>query len=121
MKGRVYLYFVLTFVLGIVIGGAGTFYYGWHTGRWRRGFSKQRVVNHLTQELGLSSSQAQQLSQIIDDSSKKYRQLRGQVDPQFQALHEDTDNRIRQILTPAQLDKFNALVQQHEARRHKGP
>jgi len=121
MKGRVYLYFVLTFVLGIIIGGAGMFYYGWHTGRWRRGFSKERVVSHLQQELSLSSPQVQQLSQIIEDSSHKYRQLRGQVDPQFQALREDTDNRIRQILTPAQLDKFNALVRQHEARRHKGP
>src|SRR5579863_9037980 len=81
MKGRVYLYFVLTFVLGIIIGGAGMFYYGWHTGRWRRGFSKERVVSHLQQELSLSSPQVQQLSQIIEDSSHKYRQLRGQLDP----------------------------------------
>ena len=123
MKGRVYLYFVVTFVLGIIIGGAGMFYYGWHTGRWRRGFSRERVVSHLRQELNLSSTQVQQLTQIIDDSSHKYHQLRGQVDPQFQALRDDTDNRIRQILTPAQLDKFNDLVRQHQerARRRRGP
>lgn len=123
MKGRVYLYFVVTFLLGVFVGGAGTFYYGWHSGRWRRGFSKERVVSHLQHELSLSSQQVQQLRQIIDDSSQKYRQLRHQVDPQFQALREDTDNRIRQILNPAQLEKFNGLVRQHEerARRHKGP
>jgi Spy/CpxP family protein refolding chaperone len=123
MKGRVYLYFVLTFLLGIIVGGAGMFYYGWHTGRWRRGFSKERVVNHLQHELSLSNDQVQQLNRIIDDSSQKYRQLRQQVDPQFQTLREDTDNRIRQILNPTQLEKFNGLVRQHQerARRHKGP
>jgi Spy/CpxP family protein refolding chaperone len=123
MKGRVYLYFVLTFLLGIIAGGAGLFYYGWHTGHWRRGFSKQRVVSHLQHELNLSDAQVQQVNQIIDDASQKYRQLRQQVDPQFQALHEDTDNRIRQILNPAQLEKFNALVRerQERTRRRKGP
>ncbi len=119
MTRRAYIYFALTFLLGIVVGGAGVFYYVWHTGGWRRPPSKERVVRHLKHELNLSDAQVQQLGQIMDDSGRKHEQLRQQLEPQFQALHNETRDRIRQILNPDQLQKFNELVRQHEARARK--
>jgi Spy/CpxP family protein refolding chaperone len=123
MTRRAYLYFALTFLLGVIVGGVGVFYYTWHTGHWHRGFSRERVVRHLKRELNLTDAQVQQLNQIMDDAGAKHRQLQQQVEPQFQALHEETQNRIRQILNPDQLQKFNEIVRQREerARQHTGP
>jgi Spy/CpxP family protein refolding chaperone len=42
--------------------------------------------------------------------------LHNQVRPQFEALRDQTDNQIRQILTPDQVSKFNDLVREWRAR-----
>lgn len=122
MKRRAYLYFVLTFLLGVTAGGAGIFFYGWHSGHWHRDFDKQRIVRHLTRKLSLSDPQVRQLNQILDESIKKYSELQKQVEPQFAAVREERRNRIRQILTPEQLPRFNELVRRHEERiKKQGP
>ena len=122
MNRRVYLYFALTFLLGSILGGAALYYYGWSTGRWHRGFNPERAVRHLKKELNLSDTQVQQVSQIFGETSQKMRDLQKQVDPQFQALHEETRNRIRQVLSPEQVKKFDDLMRQmDERRRRRGP
>ena len=119
MTRRAYLYFALTFVFGIVVGGASTYYYAWHHGLWHRRPSKERVVSHLKSELSLSDSQLQQLNQIMDEAEQKHRQLQRQVAPQFQALHDETNGKIRALLNPDQLPKFNELVRQAEERHRR--
>jgi hypothetical protein len=124
MTRRVYLYFTLTFVLGIILGSGGEYYFMWSTGRMsHRGFSKDRAVAHFKKELNLSADQVQQISGIFDDTSQKVRELQKQTEPQFQALHQDTRGRIRQILNPDQVTKFDALMRQVDERhkRHPGP
>ena len=117
MTRRAYIYFSLTFLLGIVVGGVGVFYYVWHTGQWHRAPSRERIVGHLKRELNLSDAQVQQIGQIMDEAAKKHQLLQQQVEPQFQALHKETRDRIRQILNPDQLQKFNELVRRHEEER----
>ncbi len=119
MKRRFYVYFALIFILGIVIGAAGMYSYGWYTGHWHRQFSRHRVVDYLQQELSLSQSQTQQLQQIINNMERKESELRGQVEPQFQAIREETRAETRKILNPQQVDKFNAMVKRWDAKRRQ--
>jgi hypothetical protein len=124
MTRRVYVYFALTFLLGVVVGGAGVFYYAWHWGHWRHGFSKERLVRRLSRDLKLSDEQVQQLNQIYDDSEKQYGQLQQQIQPQAQALRQQTTDRIRKILNPDQAAKFEEIVRRREEermRRRRGP
>lgn len=121
MTRRVYLYFALTFVLGIIFGIASLYTYGWYTGRWHRGFNKDRIVRRLTRLLDLNDRQVQQLSQILDESQKSFSDLQRQVEPQFAALREKDRNRIRQILTPEQLTKYNEFIRQIDERRRRMP
>jgi Spy/CpxP family protein refolding chaperone len=124
MTGRAYLYFTLTIILGAVLGGAGGYYFLWHTGRLQHpgGFNKARAEAHLKKELNLSDAQLQQLDQIFDVSSKKMTDLQKQIEPQFQAIHQETRARIRQILDPDQAKKFDEFVRQmDERRRRRGP
>jgi Spy/CpxP family protein refolding chaperone len=118
MTRRVYVYFALTFLLGLIAGSAGAFFYAWNSGHWRRGgFDAKRVVTHLKQELNLNDQQAQQVTEILVDAGKKYADLQKQVEPQFTAIREETRTRIRQILTPDQVTKFNELVRRVDERR----
>src|ERR1035438_7778319 len=96
MTRRAYLYFTLTLILGAVLGGAGTYYFLWHSGRLQHpgGFNKARAEAHLKKELNLSDVQLQQLDQIFDESSKKMADLQRQLDPQSQAIHMETRAKI---------------------------
>ena len=114
MTRRAYVYFILTFLLGVVVGGAGVLFYGWYGGHWHRGFDKQRIVRHLSRELNLTAAQVKQLDQIMDDSMKRFRELRKQSQPQFDAAREESNNRIRQILNPEQLAKFNEMLRRFD-------
>ena len=122
MTRRAYLYFALTFLLGVVVGGAGFFFFGWYTGHWHRGFDKDRIVRHMSRDLKLSPEQTGQLNRIMDDSEQKFRALRAQQRPQFDALQNETRDNIRKILTPEQIVRFNEMVQRFdEARKRRRP
>jgi Spy/CpxP family protein refolding chaperone len=122
MTRRVYLYFAVTFLLGVILGGVGVYYFGWSTGRWHRGLNKDRAVARLRRALDLSDAQVQQVSQIFDETSQKMRDLQKQIDPQFQAIREEARSRIHQMLNPEQGKKFDELVKQiDERRRRHGP
>jgi len=105
--------------LGIVLGGAGIYYYGWSTGHWHRGFNRDRAVARLKNNLHLDDTQVQQVRLIMDDGAQKMHDLQRQVDPQFQALREEARNRIRAILTPDQIKKFDELMKQIDERRRR--
>ncbi len=114
MTRRAYLYFLLTFLLGVVVGGLGLFSYAWYGGRWHQNLNPERVLKHLKTEFALSEAQARQLAPAVDDWVKKHNDLKRQVDPQFESLREEFRNRVRQVLDAKQLEKFNNLVRQHD-------
>jgi Spy/CpxP family protein refolding chaperone len=121
MTRKAYLYFVLTFLCGVIAGSAGLFVY---SGRWARraGHSDpQRIVRRFTQELDLTPDQTQQLTEIINDSFQKHRALDQQVGDEYRALRNETRGRIRKILNPAQQAKFDELVRRFEQKRPSGP
>jgi hypothetical protein len=121
MTRRAYLYFAVTFVLGVVVGGCGVFFYAWYSGHWHRQFERQRVVRRLTRELRLSDPQVHQVDQILADTAKSYSELHKQVDPQFDAIRGQARDRIRQILAPEQVARFNEMVRQADERRRQHP
>lgn len=116
---RAYLYFTLTFALGLVAGGAGMFFYGWYGGHWHRHPRKEFIIRRLTRDLNLSDAQVERLGPIVDDSMKKYSALQAQVEPQFKAIREESRRQIRQILTPEQATKFDDLVRRMDERMKK--
>jgi Tfp pilus assembly protein PilN len=119
MSRRAYFYFILVFVLGVVVGSAATVFYGWYSGRWHHRFDEKRVVHFLRRELKLSDTQTQQVDQIIQQTEAKFRDLQQQAEPQFDAVRNESRDRIRKILNPQQLAKFNELVERFDARRKR--
>ncbi len=120
MTRRIYLYFTLTFLLGVIAGGAVFYFYAWHTGHWERGFDPERIVRHLQKDLNLSSEQAQQVRQILRETRQKFSELQKQNEPQFTAIRKESQARVRQILTPEQAAKFDEIIRRVEERRRQG-
>lgn len=123
MSRRAYLYFVLTFVLGIVVGSTGTVFYGWYSGMLRHHPSQEHVLRFLRRELNLTDAQTQEVEQIMRETDEKFKQLHQQVDPQFDAIRDESHDRVRKILNPEQLAKFNDIARRLDERRklHRRP
>lgn len=121
MTRKAYLYFVLTFLLGVIVGAGGLFYYAWSTGHWHRSFNRQAFINHLTSDLSLSGSQVDQLQQIVDDAGSKISRARQQSDAQLDIIRKETRDRIRQILSPDQVRKFDEITRRVDARKARLP
>jgi Spy/CpxP family protein refolding chaperone len=118
MSRRAYVYFALTFILGLVVGVGSTIYWGWHAGMFRpHRPDEKRIVYFLQRRLNLTDAQTQQVDQIIRDSDENFRQLQQQVQPQFDAIRSESQDRIRKVLNPDQQAKFNELVRRMEERR----
>jgi Spy/CpxP family protein refolding chaperone len=119
MSRRAYVYFALTFLLGVIVGGACVYYYAWSAGHWRAPFSRQRFVRRLKGELNLSDTQVTQLEQILDGSTGKFRSAQQQADSQLNAIRQETRNKIRQILSPQQAQQFDEVVRRWDERRRR--
>lgn len=123
MTRRAYLYFVLTFLFGVIVGGAGLYSYAWYWGHWHENFDKGRILRHLKSELNLSDSQVRQLAPLMDEWEKRLAELHFRLDPEYRSLREEFRDRIRKILSPDQVNKFNDLVRRRDERlkRLKSP
>lgn len=119
MSRRAYLYFALTFLLGAIVGGACLYYYAWSTGHWHRPFNRRSFVSRLKGELNLSAAQVLQLEQILDGSTEKFRDAQQQASSQLNAIRQETRNRIRQILSPEQNQKFDQITRRWDERRKR--
>ena len=119
---RAYIYFALTFLLGILAGGAGVFFYGWHMGPPSGPARRERILRHMTRELSLNDNQAQQIRSILEETGGKIEALRKQHRPEFDAILTDSHDRIRKVLTPDQATKFDEMVKRFKERHEKhGP
>ena len=119
MSRRAYLYFVFTFLLGAILGGACIYYYAWSTGHWRRPFNRRSFISHLKSDLDLSDKQVNELEQIVDDSTGKVQSAQRQADSLLNGIRQETRNRIRQILSPQQTHEFDELVRRWDERRRR--
>lgn len=121
MTRRAYVYFVVTFILGVVVGASVVFFYAWNTGRWFRPFNRQVFIYRLKRDLRLSASQVGQLEQIMDDAGRKFAGVRQDNEARLDELRKETRDRIRQLLSPEQVQKFDDLSRRVDERRRRHP
>ncbi len=69
-------------------------------------------LERLTQELRLDADQRTKLEVIFKDQHEKFR-----------LLHEQSHARMREVLTPEQLEKWEAMKKRHQATKdqHRPP
>lgn len=107
----------VVFVLGLALGGLST-----HLAADRLGgnHGKKSWTEELTRELNLTPDQQAQLKTILDETRGKFEAIYEQYRPQMDQARREGRQKIRGILSPEQLPKFEAFLQRvDEARKKK--
>lgn len=68
------------------------------------------AMGRLSDGLGLDESQHRQLGQILRESRQRLNQLNQQTNRRNRAIHESTQEQIRQILDPDQMEQFEEFL-----------
>jgi hypothetical protein len=122
LKGALLL--TLAFVLGGVAGGLG---YGVLHARWGWGEpvpgprGSQRLLRELDRELRLTAEQRRAVEAILRETGQEFGRLREEVGPRFREIRARSRARIREVLDPAQGDRFDAIANRWEERFRRRP
>jgi Spy/CpxP family protein refolding chaperone len=124
-KQKAALWVAIVFVLGAALGGVFGYFYG-HRGSVSAANPplsepqrRAQKVEQLTQELGLTSDQRQQLDSILSQLHTEYKALHDQADAQMSEAHQKGRDQIRAILTPEQKPKFEEFLKRMDEERKK--
>ncbi|MDR0532452.1 MAG: periplasmic heavy metal sensor [Verrucomicrobiales bacterium] len=102
-KFRLTLVLIGMFVFGAVSGIAlNTFWRPYFPSPPHQGDIQRHILEFLTQRLGLSEQQQEQIRPIIADFSRQVEEFHRQSVSQLDELSRQTDEKISQFLTPEQ-------------------
>ena len=82
-----------------------------------RGHDMKARFDAMRRDLSLTDEQATAIRAILDETRNEYRALRTELRPRFEEPRQKARARIRALLTPAQQQKFDAVVAQQDSQR----
>jgi Spy/CpxP family protein refolding chaperone len=116
----------VVFLLGLLVGGVGNHFWGrsvWGSRQERPVRTgpppRAKMIDDFTRELQLTPDQQQQLGTIIDQAREQWGAEHEAIHRQEEATRQQTRARIRAILTPEQVPKFDAFMQRIDEQHKK--
>lgn len=122
-KWQVRVAALVIFALGCAAGALGlTAYRSWARGEGRGGPRGGRGFERVFDRLDLSDEQKAQVRQILGDARAELDAMRRESEPRFEEVRRRSDERLRQVLTPEQWQRFQQLKEEMRGRRrgHRG-
>jgi DNA anti-recombination protein RmuC len=106
---------VIIFLLGFAAGAlALNAYRGWARAR---GATPVDRFEQLSNRLQLNSEQKTKVQQILGDTREQLRAVRKDSEPRVNEIRQQTDQRLQQVLTPDQWQRFQQMRNEMRARR----
>jgi len=112
IRGAAAIIFVLGFTAGIL---ALNVYRGWVRGG---GPGREDRFEQLSNRLQLNADQKTKVQQILGDTREQLRALRKESEPRVTEIRKKTDERLQQVLTPDQWQRFQQM--RDETREKRG-
>ena len=107
---------VAIFVLGFVAGMLALHAYG----RWaHRPQPPENRFDQMATQLKLNDDQKTKVQQIFTDTRQQLQNMRKESEPRVNDIRQQADQRLQQVLTPDQWQKFQQM--RNEARARRGP
>lgn len=78
---------------------------------------REFIIQRMNRELNLDQAQLDQVRTIIGETHSEIREVRKQIRPQIDQILQRSEDRVRAILRPDQLEKFNKIVEERKKRR----
>jgi Spy/CpxP family protein refolding chaperone len=111
---------VVVFVLGALFGGTANHLWGervWGKQAPPPPRTTQQIVTDMTAELNLTPAQAQQFGAIVDDTHGQIHADYDAADARRDQIRKAGRDRLRAILTPEQLPKFEEIMRKLDEQR----
>jgi hypothetical protein len=111
------------FLTGAVVGGLAVHVFGDRIWSTRASTNANTIPNRaellqqLSQQLDLTADQRTQIRSIMDQTLSDWQHVLLTVDPQLQQLRKDGRQRIRGVLTPDQLPKYEVFMRHFDEQR----
>ena len=106
---------VAIFVLGFVAGVLALYVYG----RWAARRPPENRFEQMATRLQLNDDQKTKVQQIFSDTRQQLQNLRHESEPRVNDIRQQADQRLQQVLTPDQWQKFQQM--RNEGRARRGP
>lgn len=107
----------IIFVLGFT---AGILALNVYRGLARRDAPRDRL-EQLSQRLELNADQKAKVQQIFSDTREQLRALHRESEPRVNDIRRQADEKLQQVLTPDQWQKFQKIRADARDRRGRGP
>ena len=123
MKKSTALFAVIAvLVLGILLGILGTHLF--YAQKFRKAGSWSEMASdffahRLERELGLSAEQRQAIERIMEESRVEGHAMREEMRPRVEEMMRRTSERISEVLTPEQRQRFAELRREHRGRAER--
>ena len=83
------------------------------------GTAREFIVTRLNRELSLDPAQLEQLRTIVGETHAEIRSVRKEYRPQIDEVIKRSQDKVRAILRPEQLEVFNKIIEERK-KRHEG-
>ena len=110
-RGFAVVIFVLGFTSGILALNAI------HWARARRPSAPSDRIEQLATRLQLNADQKTKVRQIFGDAQQQLQALRKESEPRVNDIRQQTDQKLQQVLTPDQWQKFQQVRNEVRGRR----
>lgn len=116
-RWQVRLAALLIFLLGAAAGALALNVYKSWTRAESRGGGRGGGFERMLGRLELTAEQEPQVRRILADAREQMREARRASEPRMDDIRRQTDERLRQVLTPEQWQRFQQMKQEMPARR----
>jgi len=114
LRGVAIVIFSLGFTSGILALNA------FHWARGRGPADRGDRFEQLATRLQLNADQKVKVQQIFGDTRQQLQALRKESEPRVNEIRQQTDQRLQQVLTPEQWQRFQQMRNEMKARRGPG-
>lgn len=123
MKWKAAVLVLSVFLLGLLVGGLGVHVMGRSAAAPPASppppKTSEEVVKQLDAQCSLTADQEKQIRAIMDDVMSQYRQRYELIRPQIEQVRQEGRQRMRAVLTPEQLPKFEEFLRHMDEERKK--
>jgi hypothetical protein len=122
MKSKAAVLVLAVFVAGALVGGLSVHLFGeriFSTGASATSYpmTKDEHLRQLDRQLDLTADQHAQIAAALNDTVTEYVHIYSTIGPQLEQARHEGRERIRAVLTPDQLPKFEAYNRQLDEQR----
>lgn len=107
------------FLLGFLAGALTLNIYHKQRSSFPRGFGGRDRYEQMINRLNLNAEQRSQVDQIMKDARMRMIEIRRQSEPGISEVRQQTDERLKAVLTPEQWSQWQQMTSEMRERRRR--